>query len=211
MNIELKGRWWKAGASWKGNSIESQKPLETTNNSANSLAKVNADDQFGKERKKLELLAEKLRMNTPTRKSIFYLLMTSNDVDDAYEKLCKLDLKGKQDRDIVQVAIQCCIMEKTYNPFYSQLLLMFCDQNRQFKVTLQYMLWDIIKSLTDDDKKSQQKARNLAKLMAVIISTFTLSITTLKIIDVTELSKCASILMSELFIELFANKVSQKL
>lgn len=41
-----------------------------------------------------------MQMNTQTRKTIFVVVMSSRDVSDAFERLMRLDLKGKQDREI---------------------------------------------------------------------------------------------------------------
>jgi len=50
-------------------------------------------------------LARKNHMNTDTRKSIFGVLMTAEDYLDAFEKLTKLNLKGKLDREIIHVLL----------------------------------------------------------------------------------------------------------
>ena len=34
--------------------------------------------------------------------------MSSRDVDDAFERLQRLELKGKQDREVVRVISECC-------------------------------------------------------------------------------------------------------
>jgi nucleolar MIF4G domain-containing protein 1 len=53
-------------------------------------------------------LAKAYRFTTEVRKAIFCVIMTAEDFLDAFEKLLKLDLRGKQDREIVQVLLQCC-------------------------------------------------------------------------------------------------------
>ncbi|PKU30206.1 nucleolar mif4g hypothetical protein [Limosa lapponica baueri] len=83
---------------------------------------------------KIMELARKQRMNTDIRRSIFCVLMTSEDFLDAFEKLLKLGLKDKQEREIVHVIIYCCLQEKTYNPFYAFLADKFCQCERRFQV-----------------------------------------------------------------------------
>jgi nucleolar MIF4G domain-containing protein 1 len=48
-------------------------------------------------------------MNTDLRRAIFCIIVGSEDFLDAFEKLVKLELKNKQDRDIVTVLLHCCM------------------------------------------------------------------------------------------------------
>lgn len=47
---------------------------------------------------------------------------------------CRLGLKDQQEREIVHVLVDCCLQEKTYNPFYAFLAGKFCDYERRFQV-----------------------------------------------------------------------------
>lgn len=47
----------------------------------------------------------------------------------------RLGLKDQQEREIVHVLIDCCLQEKTYNPFYAFLAGKLCDYARSFQVT----------------------------------------------------------------------------
>ena len=59
------------------------------------------------------LFVQKMRMNTMVKKTVFGVLMTSEDCMDAFEKLLRLGLRRKtQDREIVFVLVECCIHEK---------------------------------------------------------------------------------------------------
>ena len=77
------------------------------------------------------VLAKKMRFNTTTRQTIFVVIASSRDVDDAFERLQRLGLKGKQDREVVRVISECCAQEKTYNAFYAELAALLCTHNRQ--------------------------------------------------------------------------------
>lgn len=66
-------------------------------------------------------LASKQRMNTDVRRSIFCIIMSSEDYVDAHEKLLRLKLPGKQDREILRVLVDCCIQEKCFNKYYALL------------------------------------------------------------------------------------------
>ena len=47
----------------------------------------------------------------------------------------RLGLKDQQEREIVHVLVDCCLQEKTYNPFYAFLAGKFCTYERRFQVT----------------------------------------------------------------------------
>lgn len=50
--------------------------------------------------------------------------------------LCRrLRLKDQQEREIVHVLVDCCLQEKTYNPFYAFLAGKFCEYQRRFQVS----------------------------------------------------------------------------
>lgn len=100
---------------------------------------MNANNNAGSEEQtQLLLLAKKLKMNTDTRRDIFMIIMTSYDINDSFERLTRLDLKGRSDREVVKVIAECCGGEKKYNPFYSELCALLCSQNRQYKVNQFY-------------------------------------------------------------------------
>ena len=143
LSVETSGRWWKAGASWqkdKNNILNTPMNLSTiyntttTNNNNNSeyddLSKpVNKtpvtsmkEKPVSDEEKQLLLVAKKLKFNTVTRKNIFLVIMTSMDMNDAYERLMRLDFRGKEEREIVRVIYECCAQEKIFNMFYCELL-----------------------------------------------------------------------------------------
>jgi len=45
-----------------------------------------------------------------------------------------MGLKEQQEREIVHVLMDCCLQEKTFNPFYAVLGEKFCSHDRRFKV-----------------------------------------------------------------------------
>ncbi|XP_074918301.1 nucleolar MIF4G domain-containing protein 1 isoform X2 [Chelonoidis abingdonii] len=117
------GRWWIVGSSWSGAPM-----IDSTSSETQHKLPV------GKMSSKMLELARKQRMNTDIRRNIFCVLMSSEDFLDAFEKLLKLGLKDQQEREIVHVLIDCCLQEKTYNPFYAYLANKFCEYDRRFQV-----------------------------------------------------------------------------
>ncbi|KAL4072651.1 hypothetical protein V8B97DRAFT_1885612 [Scleroderma yunnanense] len=170
-----KGKWWLVGAAWAGDPLldHRQEPSKhgadvTDNSVINSLLK----------------LARKQGMNTDIRRSIFIVLMSSDDYLDACERLSQLNLTEVQQREIIRVSLHCSGNEKSYNPYYTLISQHLCQNSHSYKVTLQYWLWDflrdlgevnvggaeVIKNLKDDDSQlkvksiSSSRMKNIAKV-----------------------------------------------
>ncbi|XP_057272461.1 nucleolar MIF4G domain-containing protein 1 [Pezoporus wallicus] len=175
LSADRVGRWWIVGSSWSGAPM-----IDDTN------SKTQQKLHIGKASSKIMELARKQRMNTDIRRSIFCVLMTSEDYLDAFEKLLKLGLKDQQEREIVHVALHCCLQEKTYNPFYAFLANKFCEYQRRFQVTFQFSIWDKIKDL---ENLSAAAISNLVSLLVHLLRTKSLSLSVLKVIEFSELDK----------------------
>ncbi|XP_048367432.1 nucleolar MIF4G domain-containing protein 1 isoform X2 [Sphaerodactylus townsendi] len=169
------GRWWIVGSSWSGAPM-----IDASSNKAQHILPT------GKVSSKILQLARKQRMNTDIRRNIFCILMTSEDFLDAFEKLLKLGLKDQQEREIVHVLVDCCLQEKTYNPFYAYLSAKFCEYDRRFQMTFQFAMWDRIRDLGN---LSRTAFSNLVNLLAHLLKTKSISLAVFKIIEFSELDK----------------------
>ncbi|KAL7976492.1 hypothetical protein Chor_008441 [Crotalus horridus] len=169
------GRWWIVGSSWSGAPM-----IDSTSSKTEQILPV------GKVSSKILKLARKQRMNTDIRRNIFCILMTSEDFWDAFEKLLKLKLKDQQEREIVHILIDCCLQEKTYNPFYAYLSTKFCEYERRFQVTFQFCIWDKIRNL---GSLSAAAFSNLVHLVTHLLKTKSLSLTVFKVIEFSDLDK----------------------
>ncbi|NXV41919.1 NOM1 protein, partial [Uria aalge] len=78
LSADRVGRWWIVGSSWSGAPM-----IDDTNKKTQQKLHV------GKVSSKIMELARKQRMNTDIRRSIFCVLMTSEDFMDAFEKLLR--------------------------------------------------------------------------------------------------------------------------
>jgi nucleolar MIF4G domain-containing protein 1 len=216
---ETKGRWWRTGASWVGKQQEdfekeeaARKLAAATDSSAAKRAKTATEQS---EEEQLLKLATKMRMNTTTRKNIFVVMMSSRDVTDAFERLSRLELKGKEDREVARVLAQCCAQESTYNPFYAELAKTLCTQHRQYKITFQFVFWDAFKAMQEEEDEEgeaarlrERKAVNLARLMAALVCSFHLPLTVVKPIDISNMSASIILFLSTLLLALFKDQVS---
>jgi nucleolar MIF4G domain-containing protein 1 len=207
LDAEQRGRWWRAGGAWVGNSTE-ESADKSKSGGGDLFKKGNGVKTETAEEKKLLKVAAKLRMNTATRKNIFVLIMSSNDVNDAYEKLARLDLKGKQDRDIVKVLCECCAQEKLYNEFYAELSCLLCKENRQFRTTFQFTFWDTFKSLSEEETKPR-RCINMGRLLARLVTTFNLPLSVIKPIDMSDLSSSMQLFLGSFFMALFTSSISE--
>ena len=213
LQAETVGRWWKAGASWGGRDLQIKQKQEEE-----KVLKEQALSQTVNEEEKLLLkLATKFRMNTSVKRNIFVVVMSSRDSFDAYERLNRLDIKGKQDREIIRVISTICGLEKTYNEFYAELLSIFCRENRQNRTTLQYVFWDFFKLLMSEndanfeEKHLDRKAINMARLLANMVTQFYLSLSLLKVIDMSSLTSSLMLFLATFFLALFSTKVTNPL
>ncbi|QQP35176.1 Uncharacterized protein FKW44_023329, partial [Caligus rogercresseyi] len=105
LKADQRGRWWIVGSAWSGHDEERMKE--------NSSSKAHFSSQ-------LLDLARKMRMNTSSRKDIFCNVMSSEDYMDAFERLMKLKNIPNKEKEVAFVLQDCCLQEKTFNPFYFQ-------------------------------------------------------------------------------------------
>ncbi|XP_034936056.1 nucleolar MIF4G domain-containing protein 1 [Chelonus insularis] len=167
-----RGKWWVVGSAWTG----------TINNTQNEKV---SDTQVEYSEKLLEL-ARKQRMNTEIRKNIFCILMTAEDYLDAFEKISRLNLRDQQQREIISVIMKCCLQEKVFNPYYAVLAQKFCDSDRKYQMSLQYSLWDKLKTL---NTYTNVQIHNLSKFLIYLFIEKGLPLTVLKVIEFGELDK----------------------
>ena len=201
-DIETKGRWWKVGAKWRGNQFHDGSGSASGPHDVNSKSKSQSASE--KEEDALLVLASKYRMNTDLRRSIFCIIMGSTDCEDAFEKLVRAGmLKGKAERDVIRVLIECCSQEKSYNPYYAHLASRICEYQPSCNFTLRLTYWDAFKQF---DSMKPRKAANLAKLLAHLVCNGRgLNLNVLKVIDIDNdgMSEKAIIFLMVLFTTLF--------
>lgn len=165
-----KGQWWHSGE------------IETTGKDSTAEIADVIDAEAAEAQKMLHLAAAQ-RMNTEARRAIFCIIMSGEDYLDAFEKILRLNLPGKQDREILRVLVECCLQEKVFNKYYSLLAAKLCHHDKNHKFTLQYCLWDHFKQL---DSMEMRRLANLARFLADLIGSFSLSLAVLKAVDFTD-------------------------
>ncbi|KQK00385.1 nucleolar MIF4G domain-containing protein 1 [Brachypodium distachyon] len=166
LDPEKKGQWWLSG------------DVSSTAGNVKDVAAVISKEVV--EAQKLVRLAAAQRMNTDIRRAIFCIIMSAEDYVDAFDKILRLDLSGKQDREIMRVIVDCCLQEKTFNKYYTVLASKLCNHDKNHKFSLQYCLWDRYKEL---DTMELNRSMNLAKLAAEMLANFSLSLAMLKVVN----------------------------
>nr|GAT50977.1 MIF4G/MA4-domain-containing protein [Mycena chlorophos] len=217
-SAESKGKWWLVGAAWGGDPLVDRQVQ--ANESQATTSSESAKGEMGDSA--LLKLARKQGMNTDIRRSIFVVLMSSDDYVDACERLSQLNLTEVQQREIVRVLLHCCGNEKTYNPYYTLVCQHLCRSSHSYKITLQFCLWDflrdlgevnvggaeIVKNLKDDDgfdlkSVSSTRLANVAKAYGWWIAKDCVTLAILKPVDFTALKAQSKSFLGELFTNIF--------
>ncbi|KAM6551563.1 hypothetical protein CsatB_001371 [Cannabis sativa] len=171
LDPDKKGQWWS--------SVDLASARDDVEEVANTI-----DKEILEAQKMLQLAAEQ-RMNTDGRKAIFCIIMSGEDYIDAFEKLLRLDLPGKQDREIMRVLVECCLQEKVFNKYYAVLATKLCEHDKNHKFTLQFCLWDHFKQV---ESMALIRSRNLAKFVVEMVASFSLSLAVLKAVDLNDIT-----------------------
>lgn len=172
LDPDNKGQWWLSG----GMAAKTDNVQEV----------ANTIDKDILEAQKMLQLASSQRMNTDARKAIFCIIMSGEDYIDAFEKLLRLDLVGKQDREIMRVIVECCLQEKIFNKYYTTLASKLCEHDKNHKFTLQFCIWDHFKEL---ESMQLLRSMHLAKFIAEMVGSFTLSLAVLKSVELSDITQ----------------------
>ncbi|KAK7265179.1 hypothetical protein RJT34_32795 [Clitoria ternatea] len=171
LDPDKKGQWWLSG--------------DVASATDNVEEVANRIDKDVTETQRLLQLAAAQKMNTDSRRAIFCIIMDGKDYIDAFEKLLRLELPGKQDRDIMRVLVECCLQEKVFNKYYTVLASKLCEHDKNHKFTLQFCLWDHLKEL---ESMPLMRSMHLAKFVAEMVASFTLSLAVLKTVDLNDIT-----------------------
>eukprot|EP00850_Spirogloea_muscicola_P010670 SM000063S20060 [mRNA] locus=s63:523407:526932:- [translate_table: standard] len=156
-----RGQWWLPSA-------------ESLRGTATATTAAGVEDEA------LVKLAAAQRMNTDARRAVFFAVMSAEDAADAFERITRLKLAGKQDREVMRVIVECCLQEKLFNKYYALLAARLCAVDKNHKFTLQYAVWDQFKQLPDMELR---RSTNLARLLSHLIGSGDLPLSVLKAVD----------------------------
>lgn len=120
----------------------------------------------GEQLDQLEKIAVEQRFTSDLRKRIFLVIMSSDDYADATQKLLKLKLNKKQDKEIAIVIVESCAQEEKFNKYYGYLAENLIKIRSGLKYSFQYAFWDHFKQL---EHYELRKISNLAKLLSFLV------------------------------------------
>ena len=127
---------------------------------------IKESQEDAKTNNQLNNAMKKMGISTKLKKMIFVNIVTSNGVNDAFERLSRLNLNKEQKREIIKMIIKLCIEEPSYNPFYQLLMEKLLSLDKSNKYTFHYCIWDYMKIL---DNFKIKKIHNLSKLTANLL------------------------------------------
>lgn len=87
------------------------------------------------------------RLNTEHKREIFKCIASATDDLECFTMLMYRDPSYTRFHDVCAVLLQCLYQEKTYNPYYVQVLLRFCSAKPACVKTLQFAIWDRFKTI----------------------------------------------------------------
>jgi nucleolar MIF4G domain-containing protein 1 len=196
VNSKLRGRWWITGASWKGR-----------DNVVDTVYKKTLENVKTKEIKILEKKALEMNFKTDLKKTVFFIIMSSEDYLDAFQQLLKIDI-NKNDLNVSQVLVQCCLKEKNYNPFYSLLMNHICNINNRITQTLKKL---ILTTMSTIEKLKMSEIINFSKLFSNFISNEIFTLSVFKNYDFRTIQNNEIIFFRLFFISLFISNDGNKL
>ncbi|KAG9021794.1 suppressor of glycerol defect, partial [Tulasnella sp. UAMH 9824] len=222
-SADTKGKWWLVGSAWAGNPLVDRKENEHTGDEDRLVldeeAKAHAEQSAA-----LLKLAKKQGMNTDVRRSIFVVLMSSEDYVDACERLGHLKISDQQRPDVIRVLLHCLGNEKAYNPYYTLIAQHLSTSIRNVRFSLQYCLWDLFREFgepigrsgsdgdgpggEDEKSVSKTKLRNLARAYAWWVAKGAMALDAFKPLNFLALKSQTTIFLRTFFAQLFVSAQS---
>ncbi len=92
----------------------------------------------------------------------------------------------EQERELIHVAVDCCLHEKKYNPYYGHVALKLCLAQRNLAMAAQFALWDRFQDLA---RLTPVQTTHLAKLVVHLVVEQALSLAVLKVIQFTDMNR----------------------
>ncbi|ETO27378.1 hypothetical protein RFI_09753 [Reticulomyxa filosa] len=210
MKIPTHGRWWLAGAARKGQLVGSSH-FGTKDNNGNgdggdgdeSVWKetdINTSAQPEPFSAQILEMAKKFHMNTPIRKAVFCIVMSSEDYMDAFSKLSQLNLSEGKHQEMIRIVLLLALRQKTYGRYYYLLLEKLLKEKKHWRFAFQCAVWDKFKELTS---MNDNDIINLAKLLGEMICSQVIKMTVLKSLDLMKVCQKNLLLVYTLFDGIF--------
>ncbi|VDM46559.1 unnamed protein product [Toxocara canis] len=106
------------------------------------------------------------------RRNVYLTIQSSLDFQEAAHKLLKIDLKSGQDVEMCNMIVDCCAQQRTYESFYGLLAERFCRLRKEFQEAFERIARDTYNTI---HRFEITKLRNMARLVAHLLSTDSIS------------------------------------
>lgn len=189
-DTEKKGKWWLAGASWRGrdNNVEHSTStagkLTSNTEEPSTLPGAEISDLVDSTPDLLHLAAA-ARMNTTVRRAIFVALLSASDASDAQQRLHGLRLSQSQRPEMARVLLHCAGAESAYNPYYAVVARRVCADFSKMGMAFQFTLWDLFGKMEVEEENgdaiSLEAVVNSARFYAALIYSRAVRIGVLKV------------------------------
>lgn len=133
--------------------------------------------------KKEKKICKALGLNKSSEKTIFSTLLRVSDFIEASNRIIGFGLNHCS--DAMLVCIQVAIHEKSYNPFYYNLINNLCKFNRKYKLATKFAVQDKIRALS---QMNEQRMDIFKVLCLELIKSDAIPITILKAVEWANLS-----------------------
>lgn len=125
------------------------------------------------QRKNLEKLANDLGFTSVLENQTFIILMSSEGIFEALDRLTKLTVKRDQKVNIIKVIVNCCLKESPYNAYYTKVLSAQMSKNKDFKIGTQFAFWDQYRIFEQDGITNKSELvsfiKNFAKMFSALL------------------------------------------
>lgn len=157
------------------------------------------------EKSKQQLMVHDLTENEliHLRRSIYLTIMSSATYEECIHKLCKIEIPGGSEEELINMIIECCSQERTFLRYYGLISSRFCLLDNRWKLAFvtsfenQYLIIH---------RYETNKLRNIAKLFAHLFHTDAMSWSCMSIIHINEDETTSS---SRIFIKILVQEIAE--
>ena len=213
---QTKGKWWLVGASFAGRT-EGPKNGEVSKEEMPEAESSSDDEDLDIFFPDYIRVAKEQGLKTDTQHAIFAALAGASDHNDAYIRFQKLSLNKNQRREVAFVLIQAAGSEQPYNPYYALVAKKMCSDGR-IRFAFQDRLWYLFRRLgesvfeeegdqeeeeEDAAELSDDRLANVGRMAGSLVASSSLSIKTLKCLDIPTVKKKTSLLLEQMMVAIF--------
>ena len=139
------------------------------------------------------------------RRTIYLAIQSSANFEECVHKILSLNLRAGQEREVAQMLLDCCAMEKTSNRFYAYQAERLSRLSRVYRLLFESLFCEQYDSMFQYETG---KIRNLGKFFGYLLFSDSLTWEVLKYIQLTEEDTCTS---TRIFIKILFQDLSENM